>query len=128
MFCPEFCELFCRTPILQRIYEWLVLKHQCWGLSLKRCKPDGLNAFNSIRKKPLEVFCRRRFSVGEGVLRYFVKFTGNTSARVSFFNKVADLRPAILLKKRLWHRRFPVNFAKFSKTPFLQNTSGQLLL
>ena len=43
------------------------------------------------------------------------------------FNKVAGLRPATLLKKRLWHRYVPVNFAKFLRTPFLQNTSGQLL-
>ena len=27
-------------------------------------------------------------------------------------------RCAILLKKRLWHRCFPVNFAKFLRTPF----------
>ena len=33
-------------------------------------------------------------------------------------------RPATLLKKRLWHRCFPVNSAKFLRTPFLQNTSG----
>ena len=33
-----------------------------------------------------------------------------------------------LLKKTLWHRCFPVNFAKFSRTSFLQNTSGRLLL
>ena len=44
-----------------------------------------------------------------------------------FLNKVAG-QPATLLKKRLWHRRFPVNFAKFLRTPFLQNTSGRLLL
>ena len=37
-------------------------------------------------------------------------------------------RPATLLKKSLWHRCFPVNFAKFLRTPFLQNTSGRLLL
>ena len=43
-------------------------------------------------------------------------------------NKVAGLRPVTLLKKRLWHRCFPVNFAKFLRTPFLQNTSGRLLL
>ena len=36
--------------------------------------------------------------------------------------------PATLLKKRLWHRCFPVNFAKFLRTPFSQNTSGRLLL
>ena len=28
------------------------------------------------------------------------------------------------LLKRLWHRCFPVNFAKFLKIPFLRNTSG----
>ena len=39
-----------------------------------------------------------------------------------------SLRPATLLKERRWHRCFPVNFVKFLRTPFLQNTSGQLLL
>ena len=29
-----------------------------------------------------------------------------------------SLRPATFLKKRLWHRCFPVNFAKFLRTPF----------
>ena len=29
---------------------------------------------------------------------------------------------------RLWHRYFPVNCAKFLRTPFLQNTSGRLFL
>ena len=33
-----------------------------------------------------------------------------------------------LLKKRLWHRFFPLNFAKFLRTPVLQNNSGRLLL
>ena len=70
----------------------------------------------------------RRCSVKKGILRNFAKFTGNTCARVSFFNKVAGLGPATLLKKRSWHRCFPVNFAKLLRTPFLQNTSGLLLL
>ena len=34
------------------------------------------------------------------------------------------LRPANLLKKRLRHRCFLANFAKFSRAPFLWNTSG----
>ena len=38
-----------------------------------------------------------------------------------FFNKVVDLRPATLLKKRLWHRCFPENFAKYLRTPSLFN-------
>ena len=35
-----------------------------------------------------------------------------------FFNKVACLRPATLLKKSIWHRYFPVNFVKFLRTLF----------
>ena len=42
--------------------------------------------------------------------------------------KPSLLEPTILFKKRLWHRYFPVKFAKFHGTTFLQNTSRQLLL
>ena len=37
------------------------------------------------------------------------------------------LRPTTLLKKRLWHMCFPVNFAKFFRAPILQNAYGRLL-
>ena len=57
---------------------------------------------------PLEVFCRK------AVLRNFAKFT--------------DLRPATLLKKSLWYRCFPVNFAKFLRTPFFKEHHRWLLL
>ena len=33
-----------------------------------------------------------------------------------------------LLKKKLWHRCFPVKFAKFLRATFSKNTSGRLLL
>ena len=49
----------------------------------------------------------------------------NTCARVSF---LINLRPVTLFKKLLWHRCFPVKFAEFLRTPFLQNTSGRLLV
>ena len=42
--------------------------------------------------------------------------------------KLLRLSPASLLKKRLWHRCFPVNFAKFLRATFLENTSKLLLL
>ena len=64
----------------------------------------------------------------KGVLRKVRKFTGKHLCQSLCFNKVAGLGTATLLKKRLWHRCFPVNFAKFLRTPFLQNTSGRLLL
>ena len=62
-----------------------------------------------------DVFCKK------GVLRNFAKFTGKHLCQSIFFNKVAD-RSATLLKKRLWHRCFPVNFAKFLRTPFFHRT------
>ena len=64
----------------------------------------------------------------KGALRNFAKFIGKQLCQSLFFNKVASLRPATLLKKRPWHRSFSVNFMKFLRTPFLQNTSGRLLL
>ena len=64
----------------------------------------------------------------KGVLRNFTKLTGKHLCQNLFFNEFAGLRPATLLKKKLSHRCFPVNFAKYLRTPFLLNTSGQLLL
>ena len=67
----------------------------------------------------------QRCSIIKGVLRNFAKFTGKQhQCQNLILNKVAGLSPATLLKKRLWHRCFPVNFAKFLRMPFLQNTSG----
>ena len=52
------------------------------------------------------MFCK------EGVLRNFLE----------------GRRPATLWKKRLWHRTFPVNFAKILRTPFLLEHHRWLLL
>ena len=60
----------------------------------------------------LEVFCKK------GVLKNLAKLTGKHLCWSLFFNKVAGLRLATLLKKRLQHWCFPVNFAKFLRTPF----------
>ena len=64
----------------------------------------------SNRSSHLEVFCKK------GVLRRFTKFTRKHLCQSLLFNRVAGLRPATLLKKRLWHRCFPVNFVKFLRT------------
>ena len=79
----------------------------------------------------LWIICRsshRRCSLRKGVLRNFVKFTGKHVCQSLLFNKVAGLRSATLLKKKLWHRCFPMNFAKFLRTPLLRNISGRLLM
>ena len=70
----------------------------------------------------------RRCSVKKGVLRNFAKYTGKHLCQSLLFNKVAGMRPAPSLKKILCHRCFPVNLAKFLRTPFLPKTSGRLLL
>ena len=46
-----------------------------------------------------------------------------------YFNKVAaSVRSTTSLQKRPQHRWFPMNFPKFLRTPFLNNTSGRLCL
>ena len=67
-------------------------------------------------------------SYKNGGLKNFAKFIGKHLCQSLFLNKIAVLRSAALLKKRLWHRCFLGNFVKFLKTPFLQNNSGQQLL
>ena len=64
------------------------------------------------------------FSVKKGVLKYFTKLVGKHLRQSFFLNEVAGLRPAILLKKRLWHRYFPVNFVKFLRAFFFTEHSG----
>ena len=59
-----------------------------------------------------------------GVLKIFAKLTGKHLSRSLFFSKVTGLTPAFLLKQRLQHRCFLVNFAKFLRTALLKNTSG----
>ena len=57
-----------------------------------------------------------------GVLRNFAKFTGKDLRQSIFLNKVADLRPATLLKKKSWHRGLQkhfVNIANVSLEKFL---------
>ena len=60
----------------------------------------------------------QRCSIKKGALGNFAKFTGKHVCQRLSFNKVADLRPATLLKERPWHRYFPVNLAKFLRTAF----------
>ena len=78
-----------------------------------------LTNFRSSRR---EVFCKK------GVLRNFTKFIGKHLYQSLFFNKVAGLRPATSLKKRLWYKFFPVNFVKFQRTPFFTEHVWWLLL
>ena len=90
----------------------------CFCESCKESKSGDM--FRISQKLLPEVFCKK------SVLRNFAKFAGK-HLRLSFF-LIKLQGPATLLKRRLWRRCFSVNFAKFLRTPFLQNTSGRLLL
>ena len=81
-------------------------------------KPEAKEIFHlsSKRSSRQEVLCKN------GVLRNFAKFTGKYLWQSFFFNKVPCLRPATLLKKRLWHRCFPVNFCEISKNTYSYRT------
>ena len=68
----------------------------------------------NVQKQPSEAFCKKMCSWK------FHKIHRKTPVPEAFFNNE--------LKKRLWYRCFPVNFVKFPRTPFLQNTSERLLL
>ena len=77
-----------------------------------------------IRRKAVVQRC----SVKKAFLEIPQNSQENTCAESFFLNKVADLRPATLLKKGLWHRGLPVNFEKFLRTPFFTEHFLWLLL
>ena len=99
-----------RVSVLVMCVPWLIN----WPFPVANVK-------DSIQKQPPEVFCKK------GVLVNFVKFTGKHLRLSLFFNNVAGLRPATLLKKTLWHRCFPMNFAKLLRTPFIEQLRWLLL-
>ena len=55
---------------------------------------------------------------------FFIKTKQNKKLLLKGLLTGTRCSEATLLKKRLWRRCFPVNFAKFLRTPILQNTSG----
>ena len=76
----------------------------------------------NVQKQPPEEFCKKMCSWK------FHKIRRKTPVPETFFNKVASLRPATLLKKRLWQKSFPVSFVKFLRTNFIIEHLWWLLL
>ena len=62
-----------------------------------------------------------------GGLKNFRKNHKKTPVLESLIDKVARLKPRNFIKKRVQHRRFPVNIAKLIRTVFLHNTPGGCL-
>ena len=100
----------------------MFLSKTCPGMSSNR--PQGINIWNCLFKylivhsaayttmitmyieTRLYRSSHSRCSVEKGVLKKFTKFAEKHLCQALFFNKVAALNPATLLKKRLWHRVF----------------------
>ena len=99
---------YCRKIQMQSVDNWIIQKYinPYFNLSPDLIKNHCLLSFGVLRKK--------------GFPRNFAKFTGKHLCQSFFFDRVAGLRPSTLLKKRLWHRCFPLNFAKFLRAPFLK--------
>ena len=68
--------------------------------------------YEGSRSSREKVFCEK------GVLRNLTIIHRKTPVQKSLFNKVPGLRPATLLKRRLWHKCFLVNFVKSLRTLF----------
>ena len=75
-----------------------------------------------FKHEGIEAGARRR-SVKKVFLEISQNSLENTCHRASFLIKLQTL-----FKKRLWHRCFPVNFAKFLRTPFFTEHLRWLLL
>ena len=70
----------------------------------------------------------RRCFAEKVFLKISTNFIGKYLCRSLLSNTLAGLRIGTLLKKRLQNMNFPVNFAKFSRTYSLQNSSWWLFL
>ena len=116
---------FYEAQTARRLKEIIQSSHQIKASYVSGAKNLYGDTQEYTEKHPPEVFCKKFLEMV--FLEISQNSQENTYARVSFLIK---LRPEAcnFIKKRLWHRCFPVNFVKFLRTPFSQNTSGRLLL
>ena len=106
-----FFRLFCFQSValqkITRIFEQNMMHFQLMFWNFRSYCCQTVIKTNLARSSRWEVFCKK------GAFKNFAKFTGKHLCQCLFLNKVANLRPGNLLKSRLWHRYFPVNFVKF---------------
>ena len=90
-------------------------------------KPDWLAEIKLWSKKKRSILLCKTKTVAHRcfVKKQFLEISQNsqesTCVRISFLINLQerDLKPTTLLRKRVWHRCYPVNFAKFLRTSFL---------
>ena len=114
------------------LFQWnnLNVKSMLWvSLTITKVKKDP--KFNFLFSTIFKA-ARKTEAVAErcSVKKVFSEISQNsqenTCAGVSFLIKLQAC--SFIFIKRLWRRCFPGPFAKFLRTPYLQDTSGRLLL
>ena len=105
------------APIMLMIFLWKPID---FIKSISSSKSFSSVSIAVAKNKKLEI----QKQSPRGVLRNFTKFSRKLLCQSLFFNNVTGKRPATLLKKKLWHRCFPVNFVKFLRTPLFTEISG----
>ena len=104
-----------KTLFVRRAFKQLHFPHNFTRSDNDQCSIICKFATNQYSQKDSP----GRWSIKKMFLKITQNWQGNICATAS----------CKFIKKRLWHRvGFFVNFAKFRRTPFLQITSGWLLL
>ena len=112
---------------LKKSYSGSYLEQQCSMLFMfscqhfKLCKRNKL-ILHFLEKIKTDAVAQKCSLIKKCVLRNFAKFTGKHLCQSIFLSKVAGLRSATSLKKRLWDRCFHVNFCEISKYTFSYRT------
>ena len=131
-------------------YEFQKFSWFCWSVNKTTVGEFSNHRFSHIFKAATlhpETLKKQKRPFTHVIQRVFLKISYNTQENSCtgdsfliklqawkhlygslFFNKVAGLKSAPLLKQRLRDRCFPVNLGKYLGTIFLQNTPMQLLL
>ena len=99
------------------------------NFQIVKVQPQGVVAFAwFFTKSSLVLLIKVLLIEKKRVLQIGAIITNRCTIVGKYVNKPSGLRPATLLKNRLWHRCFPVNFAKFLRIPFLTEHFRWLLL
>ena len=111
------------THFMLLVSFYTSLKHQKTFIETEQWREMGQRASSqNVQKQPGEVFFEKRYS------EKFCNIHRKTSVLESLFHKVAALKACSFNKKRIQHRCFPVNIAKFLRAPILKNICERLLL
>ena len=76
----------------------------------------------------LFVSANKKYLYKEFLSNKYVNYENVSAMKRPLLGDLCCLKPATLLKQRLWHRCFSVNVAKFLRTPFLTEHLQRVLL